>query len=187
MYEHRFIVDLDDPEDVARKREYAGAQVTEINAKLSLMKSLMEEREKWQARRDFLTSQMPAAEEPQPETKTEPEPGSASRPNHVEMARRLDGPREEATDAPQGLNSGVGDLVVPVVDNAGGPIRSLRVHEILAQAGHPVSPTMVSNALNYAARAGKLKKVAGMRGFYAPLVWEDSPGINFAVLEEDGS
>jgi hypothetical protein len=147
----------------------------------------MQDRKKWQARHDFLAAQVPATEEPEKET--EPESESESTPETppalVELARHLES-RVEATDAPQGLNTGVGDLVIPVVDNAGGPIRSLRVHEILSQVGHPVSPTMVSNALNYAARAGKVKKVEGARGFYAPLTWEPPPHgtLDYSAFED---
>ena len=176
-----FNVDLDDPEDVARKHHIADEKVDKITADLIRAALLMPELEKWKARRDFLASQLRTAAV-EDVTRKPPEPGGL-----VELARALEGHDHERDDASEGSGTSVGNLVVPVVETADGPIRSLRVHEILAGVGHPVSTTMVSNALNYAARAGKIKKVEGLRGYYAPLNWEPNPNINLAKLFGEAS
>lgn len=60
---------------------------------------------------------------------------------------------------------GIGDLVVPLVLASDHPMRPVDVRAALEDQGHKVTPEMVSNAVHYAARAGKLVRVS--RGLYA--------------------
>jgi hypothetical protein len=155
MEPEKFVVDLKDPEDIGRKLVEAKRILLSEEAKLAELRKIEASVDEWRGTVAFLESRAPA--NPAPEA-----PGrSASRP----VVARVE----------QGANNGIGELVVEVVNREVRVIRSRDVCSILQREGHDVTPTMVSNALHYAAhRADKLKAMGG-RGMYAPLAYHEAP------------
>ena len=72
---------------------------------------------------------------------------------------------EPSTPRGGGSLNDIGGLVVPLVLGSDDPMRPVDVRAALRDQGHEVTPEMVSNAMNYAARAGKLVRIS--RGLYA--------------------
>lgn len=150
-----FVIDLNDPADLAAKHRKAVAIVTQLERDLAEVQALERRIAQWQARAAFLASQLP-------EAPSEPDP-------EPESARNGDGRRERRE-----RNDGLTELVVEVVNREIRAIKSKRVHALLAGEGHDLTPSSVSNALHYAAHGVKKIRVAPGRGMYAPLAYEPS-------------
>ena len=153
-----FIIDLEDPEDVVAKFQVAQDRVTELRRELT----------KWEARATFLCTQLPIDDREHPR-------GEEAEQARVEPPRPEPPASAEETPAATGTNTGIGELAVSVINTAGRPVRSVWVCRQLEQQGHDVTPTMISNALHYAARTGKLQKWPKGRGVYAPADYHEHP------------
>jgi hypothetical protein len=151
-----FVIDLNDPADLAAKRDEAVAIVGRMQAELRGIQELEHRIAQWQARADFLTSQLP--ETPAPSTDLAAH--AASNGNGGESNRERQGRLLE--------------LVVEVVNRAIRPIKAKEVHTLLTRDGHDLVPGSVSNALHYAAHGAKKIKPAAGRGMYAPLEYQEA-------------
>lgn len=85
---------------------------------------------------------------------------------YLRVRRALDAYlREPSTSANRNRGNAVGELAIAVVLAANHPMRPVDVLATLREQGHPATADSVSNALYYAARAGKLARLG--RGQYA--------------------
>ncbi len=161
-----FIIDLNDPADLAAKHRKAVAIVTQLERDLAEVQALERRIAQWQARAAFLASQLPEAPS---------EPVSAP------------------PDRRRERNDGLNEMVTEVVNREIRPIKAKEVHAVLTAEGHDVTPSSVSNALHYAAHGAKKIQTAPGRGMYAPLAYKIEPsdatvqGATGSVAERYGA
>jgi hypothetical protein len=151
MEQEPFIVDLNDPVDMAAKLPQAERILDETNRELAQIAPLQRKAREWQLNVEILRSKLAIA--PQPSSN-----GTAA-----------------AQSAPNGgERADVQSHVVGVVKREMRKIKASLVREILADEGHDFSPEQVSNALHHAATGPKLIQKWPERGMYAPLGYGSS-------------
>jgi hypothetical protein len=150
MQPKQFIVDLNDPEDVAAKVAEGERILREIDQQLEGLTDLQREAQEWRANVEFLASKV--AKDPPIDLELRNGNG------HVLIEVKTNGNGQPRP----------GDLVVEIVNREGRIIRAKEVHELLAQEGHDLTPEQVSNALHYAAHDARKISAAEGRGMYAP-------------------
>jgi hypothetical protein len=151
-----FIVDFNDPGDMASKLTEAERILDATNRKLAEVAPLQRKAQEWQVNVDFLRSKI----------------GSAA-------ARTAPSPNGTAASAQAASNGGerpdVQTHVVGVVNRELRKIKASLVRDILADEGHDFSAEQVSNALHHAATGPKLIQKWPERGMYAPLGYRETP------------
>lgn len=153
MEQEPFIVDLNDPVDMAEKLPQAERILDETNRKLAQIVPLQQKAREWQLNVEILRSKLEAVAPQSPSNGTV---AAQSAPNGGERAD-------------------VQSHVVGVVKREMRKIKASLVREILADEGHAFSPEQVSNALHHAATGPKLIQKWPERGMYAPLGYDEAP------------
>jgi hypothetical protein len=153
MDRHPFIVDFNDPSDIARKLAEAERILDETNRKLAEVVPLQRKAQEWQVNVEFLRSKVKvvAADIAQPSVN-----GTTTQANDEGRAK-------------------VQDYVVEVVNRQMRKIKASLVRDILLDEGHDFSAEQVSNALHHAATGPKLIQKWPERGMYAPLGCREAP------------
>lgn len=155
MQHEPFIVDLNNPEDVAAKLAEGERILRELEEKLASLLDLQRESQEWRANVAFLASKVPE------DRRVGLDGGSTN--GHIPAEAKNEGNGQPRP----------GDLVVEIVNREGRIIRAKEIHDILAKEGYDLTPEQVSNALHYAAREAQKISFAEGRGMYAPKTYRE--------------
>jgi hypothetical protein len=152
MEQEPFIVDLNDPADMAAKLPQAERILDETNRELAQIAPLQQKAREWQLNVEILRSKLDAVA---PQSSSNGTAAAQSAPNGGERAD-------------------VQSHVVGVVKREMRKIKASQVRELLADEGHDFTPEQVSNALHHAATGPKLIQKWPERGMYAPLGYDEA-------------
>jgi hypothetical protein len=154
-----FVVDFNDPADMAAKLAQAERILDETNEKLAQVEPLQRKAVEWRMNVDFLRAKLGSGA-PSPAGSSN---GTAAA-GHTITGHTIAGERPD-----------VQTHVVGVVNREMRKIKASLVRDILADEGHDFTAEQVSNALNHAATGPKLIQKWPERGMYAPLGYQEAP------------
>jgi hypothetical protein len=161
-----FIVDFNDPKDIASKLADAERILDETNQQLAEVVPLQRKAEEWRVNVEFLRSKVGSAV-------TEAQRVSANGTALSRPPANADAPVQAGAVA--GERPDVQSHVVGVVNREMRKIKASLVRDILADEGHDFSAEQVSNALHHAATGPKLIQKWPERGMYAPVGYQEPP------------